>query len=193
VSTLLTAGVGLALAAAGLGLESPGSGAAIGLAGAAVLALLLVCVVARTPLSETALLGSLAWSAWLLAPSGAATWAALVGLGMAWVAVAVRVARGRRTAAVSGALLALACSVGLAQDSWAWPVRAALAAVVAAGLVMFLRGGPNAWLALGAGGAAALAASVAGGLLGPALALLVGGLATMTVSGIALRAASRTR
>ena len=90
-------------------------------------------------------------------------------------------------------MLALASAVGLAQGSWSWPVRGALAAVAVAGLGLFLRGRANHWLALGAGAATALAASVAGGVLGPALALLVGGLATMGVSAIALRGTRRER
>jgi hypothetical protein len=196
VSTLLTVGGGLALAAVGVVSDvsrTASTGALVVQAGAAALAMLVVCVIARTPLSELALLGALAWGAWLLAPPGPATWAVLVGLGVGWVLLAARGARGRRTAAVSGSVLALVSSVGLAQGSWAWPVRGALAAVALAGLGMFLRGGPNPWLALGAGAATALAASVAGGVLGPALALLVGGLATMGVSAIALRGTRRDR
>jgi hypothetical protein len=195
VSTLLTGGIGLVLAAAGVvaGVgQSASTATLIGHAAAAALGMLVVCGIARTPLSEVGLLGALAWAAWLLAPPGPITWAALVGLGAGWVLLAARAARGRRTAAVSGSLLALVASVGLAQGAWALPVRTALAVVALLGLGMFLRGGANPWLALGAGAATALAASVAGGVLGPALALLVGGVATMTVSGIALRGAGRT-
>ena len=193
VSTMLTAGVGLGLAAIGvLGrvAESPADAGAVLHAVVCVLALLGVCAIARTPLAEVALLACLAWAVWLVAPSGTATWATLVGLGIGWVALAVRGARGRRTAAISGTALALVASVVLAQGEWAWPVRAALAVLVIVALVLFARGGPNVWLGLGAGAAAALAAGAAGGVLGPALALFIGGLATMVVSGIALRAAA---
>jgi hypothetical protein len=194
VSTMLTAGSVLALTAMGVLLGvggSPGVALATIHAVLAVGMLLAVCAIARTALSEVALLGSLAWSVVLLAPIGPATWTMLVVLGALWALLAWRGARGKRTAAVSGAVLVLVASVGLAQGSWAWPVRGALATLIVACLVVFARGGPNYWLALGAGAAAALAASVAGGILGPALALLVGGLSTMVVSAIALRTAGR--
>ena len=57
------------------------------------------------------------------------------------------------------------------------------------GLVAFVRGRGNLWLARGAGASTALAASVAGAVVEPAIALLVGGLATMAVSWVALRSA----
>jgi hypothetical protein len=91
-----------------------------------------------------------------------------------------------------GAALALVASVGMAAGPWAWPTRAALAAVAILGLGAFLRGRANYWLALGAGAATALAASVAGHVVGPALALLLGGLATMVVSWVALHGTRRT-
>ncbi len=204
VSALLTTGVvvattGIAVAvapdraAAGV-LGSPGSSGSGqgGLAVAAVcaaVAILAVTVVARSPLAECGLLLALAWAAWVVVPPGPGTWAVLAGLGVAWAALGSRWARGRRTAVVLGAGMALACSVGMATGPWAWPTRAALAVVAVVGLVAFLRGRANAWLALGAGAATALAASVAGDVVGPALALLVGGVATMVVSGVALRGA----
>jgi hypothetical protein len=88
--------------------------------------------------------------------------------------------------------LALGAAVGLAQGQWAWPVRGALTALVAVGLIRFLRGGEGAWLALGAGAATALAGSWAGGTLGPVVALILAGMATMAVSGIALRSTRRS-
>lgn len=194
VSAMLTAGTGLALVAAGVALEigqgaDPGPAAGHGVV--AVGSLMLVALVARSPLAETAVLAALAWAVWILVPPGWATWAGLAGLGVAWVLVAGRYGRGRRTAAVAGSVLALAASVGLSEGAWAWGVRSGLAALTVGGLVAFLRGWANHWLALGAGSATALAASVAGAALGPALALLIGGLATMAVSAIALRAARR--
>ncbi len=195
VSVMLTGGAVLALVASGvaLGVRQGVPGAPAG-AHAVVGAVVMigVCVAARSPVSEMGLLGALAWAAWLLVPPGPGTWGALVGLGILWAVAGWRWARGRRTAVVAGAALALVASVGLAQGAWAWPVRGVLAALLAAGLVMFLRGAVNAWLALGAGSATALAAAVAGARLGPALALMVGGLATMVVSGIALRASRRS-
>jgi hypothetical protein len=89
----------------------------------------------------------------------------------------------------SGTALALAAAVGLAQGTWAWPVRSVLAGLVVLGLVVFVRGGPAHWLALAAAAAAALAAAVAGVVLGPMLALLGCGLAILIVSGVALRTA----
>ncbi len=184
-----TAGVGVALGA-GQGAQSAGPGNAARALGV-VLAMLVVNLVARTPVSESGLLAALAWATWVVVPPGPGTWAFLVGLGVAWVALGLRWARGRRTAMVLGAALALVASVGMAAGPWAWPTRAALAAVAVLGLGAFLRGRANYWLALGAGAATALAASIAGDVVGPALALLLGGLATMVVSWIALRSAGR--
>jgi hypothetical protein len=86
VSTMLTLGVGLGLAALGVLVvgQAPSGSAAVGHAIVSVVAMLGVCAIARTPLSEVALLGSLAWGVWLVAPAGTATWATLVGLGVAW-------------------------------------------------------------------------------------------------------------
>jgi hypothetical protein len=194
VSSMLALGSGLALLAAaiGLGVGRGGEGPALAHGLGSVVAMLLVCVVARTPLAETALLAAAAWAAWLVVPAGPAIWVVLVGLGAAWALAGTRCARGRRTAAVAGTGLALVASVGLAAGPWAWWARAGLIALTIGGLGAFLRGHANHWLALGAGAATALAASVAGATLGPALALLVGGLATMAVSGIALRSARRS-
>ena len=196
VSALLTAGV--AVATTGmvvvLGSARGSSSADVGQAAAAVgvvLAMLVVNLISRTPVSEAGLLGALAWAAWVVVPPGPGTWAFLVGLGVVWAGLSVRWARGRRTSMVLGATLALVASVGMAAGPWAWPTRAGLAAAAVLGLGAFLRGRANYWLALGAGAATALAASVAGDVVGPALALLVGGLATMVVSWIALRGASR--
>ena len=141
-----------------------------------VVAMLVVNLVARTPVSESGLLGALAWATWVVVPPGPGTWAFLVGLG-------VGVGRARACAGpgaagrpmVLGAALALVASVGMAAGPWAWPTRAGLAAVAVLGLGAFLRGRANYWLALGAGAATALAASVAGDVVGPALALLLGG------------------
>ncbi|HEX6888227.1 MAG TPA: hypothetical protein VF143_08985, partial [Candidatus Nanopelagicales bacterium] len=193
VSALLTAGMGLVLTASALGLDirQGGGGPAVLHAAAAVLAMLLVAVVARTPLSETGVLLAATWAAWLLVPGAPWTWIVLAMLGLAWAAAGARLARGRRTAVVVGTGLALAGAVGMAQGAMLWWVRAALAGVTLVGLLAFLRGRANGWLALGAAAATALAASVAGGQLGPAPALLVGGLATMAVSAIALRSARR--
>lgn len=197
VSSLLTAGV--VVAGVGVGAvvgTSQGAasqdGAAVALPLGAVLGMLLVNLVSRTPLSESGLLAAVAWSAWVVVPPGPGTWAFLVGLGVIWAVVGIRWARGRRTAGVLGAGLALVASVGMSAGPWAWPTRAMLAGVVVLGLGAFLRGRPNWWLALGAGAATALAAAVAGDVVGPVLALLVGGLATMAVSWIALRSARRS-
>jgi hypothetical protein len=194
VSVLLTTGVGTVAVASGLALDvSQGSGGATGVAHAigAVLGMLLVVVVARTPLAELGLLAAMAWAVWVGVPVGAWTWVGLTGLGAAWALLGVRLARGRRTAVVAGVALALVGAVGMALGAMAWPVRALVATLAVTGLVAFLRGGAGHWLALGAASATALAASVAGGQLGPAPALLVGGLATMAVSAIALRGARR--
>ncbi|MCU0300039.1 MAG: hypothetical protein MUF35_00355 [Candidatus Nanopelagicales bacterium] len=195
VSALLAAGMGLVCVASGVALDvRQGTAAALGLAHglACVLAMLLVAAVARTPLTELAVLGAGAWAAWVLVPSGPWTWVAMVGLGSAWALVGWRVARGRRTAVVAGVGLALVGSVGMAtQAALAWPVRGVLGALAVGGLLAFLRGGPAPWLALGAASATALAASVANDQLGPAPALLVGGVATMVVSAIALHGARR--
>lgn len=196
VSALLTTGVAVATTGVGVALGSAQGAMSAGPGNAAlalgvVLAMVGVNVVARTPVSESGLLGALAWAAWVVVPPGPGTWAFLVGLGVIWVALGVRLARGRRTAMALGAALALVAAVGMAAGTWAWPTRAGLAAVTILGLGAFLRGRANYWLALGAGAATALAASVAGDVVGPALALLVGGLATMVVSWIALRSARR--
>ena len=194
VSSMLTAGVaGAAMGVAATldrppGVEPDGSRSAV-VAMAVVVGLLVVNLVARTPLSETLLLASAAWGAWVAVPPGPGTWAFLVVLGVLWAGVGMRWARGRRTAAVLGAALALLASVGMAVGPWAWPTRGALAAVAVLGLGAFVRGRANLWLALGAGASTALAASVAGAVVEPAVALLVGGLATMAVSWIALRSA----
>ncbi len=197
VSAMFTTGVlvaGISVgAAAGTaqGAASQGS-AATALPLGAVLAMLLVNLVARTPVSESGLLAAIAWSAWMVVPPGPGTWAFLAGLGVAWAGLGIRWARGQRTAGALGAGLALVASVGMSAGPWAWPTRAMLAAVAVIGLGAFLRGRPNWWLALGAGAATALAAAVAGELVGPVLALLIGGLATMVVSWIALRSARRS-
>ncbi len=193
-SSLLTAGAAVALGGLGgvlaVAERSADTGPQLAVACvAAGLALLVVNVVARTPLSETGLLATLVWSGWVLTPSGPGTWAVLTGLGVAWAALGFRFARGRRTAGTLGAALALAAGVGLAAGPWAWPARAGLAAAAVFGLGSFLRGGANHWLALGAGASTALAASAAGRVVGPAVALLAGGVATMAVSWIALRTA----
>lgn len=193
-SSLLSAGAGVALVAVSSALAAgqplsqagPWVGAAYVVT---VLAMVAVNLISRTPLSETALLTALAWGAWILVPPGPGTWAFLVVLGALWAALGFRWARGGRTAAASGAALALVASVWLAAGPWAWPTRAGLAVTAVLGLVTFVRGGANHWLALGAGASTALAASVAGLVVGPVVALLVGGLATMTVSWIALRTA----
>jgi hypothetical protein len=196
VSALLTTGVAVATTGVGVvlgsgqGALSAGPGNAARAAGV-VLAMLLVNLVARTPVSESGLLGALVWATWVVVPPGPGTWAFLVGLGVAWAGLGMRWARGRRTALVLGAALALVASVGMAAGPWAWPTRAVQAVVAVLGLGAFLRGRANYWLALGAGAATALAASVAGDVVGPALALLLGGLATMVVSWIALRGARR--
>ncbi len=196
VSALLTTGVGVATVGVGAtlgsaqGALSAGPGSAV-LAVGVVLAMLAVCVIARTPVAESAVLGALAWAAWVVVPPGPGTWAVLMGVGVGWAGLGMRWARGRRTAMVLGAGVALVASVGMAVGPWAWPTRAGLAAVAALGLGAFLRGRANHWLALGAGAATALSASVAGDVVGPALALLIGGLATMSVSWIALRSARR--
>jgi hypothetical protein len=196
VSALLTTGVVVATAGLGVALGSaqgamsagPGTAArALGVVGA----MIVVNVVARTPVSESGLLGALVWATWVVVPAGPGTWAFLVGLGVVWAGLGVRWARGRRVSMVLGAALGLVASVGMAVGPWAWPTRAGLAVVAILGLGAFLRGRANYWLALGAGAATALAASVAGDVMGPALALLVGGLATMAVSWIALRSARR--
>lgn len=196
VSTLLTSGAAVAVVAATAAWGSAAAGTvgagAVAVGAVAVIGAILVSWVARTPLSESALLLALALATWVLVPAGPAVWATLVGLGVAWALAGVRLARGQRTAAVAGVSLALAASVGLAGGAWAWPARALLAAAAIWGLLAFLRGRANGWLALGAGAGAALAGAVAGDVLGPALALLVGGLATMAVSWIALRGASKS-
>jgi hypothetical protein len=195
VSALLTTGMGLVCVATGLALgvrQGVQGGSALVHGVGCLLGMLLVAVVARTPLAELGVLAAGAWAAWVLAPAGAWTWVALAGLGAAWALLGWRLARGRRTAVVAGTALALLGSVGMAQGALAWPVRGVLAALAVAGLVVFLRGGPSPWLALGAGSATALAAAAAGNQLGPAPALLVGGLATMAVSAIALRSARRS-
>ena len=196
VSALLTMGVAVATTGVAVALGSTqGSSSADARPAAAavgvVVAMLVVNLISRTPVSEAGLLGALAWVAWVVVPPGPGTWAFLVGLGVVWAGLGVRWARGRRTSMVLGATLALVASVGMAAGPWAWPTRAGLAAAAVLGLGAFLRGRANYWLALGAGAATALAASVAGDVVGPALALLVGGLATMVVSWIALRSARR--
>lgn len=196
VSALLTTGVAVATTGVGVALGSAQGAMSVGAGNVGralgvVLAMLAVNLIARTPVSEAGLLGSLVWAAWVAVPPGPGTWALLMGVGVAWAALGVRWARGRRTAMVLGSALALVASVGMASGPWAWPTRAGLAAVSVLGLGAFLRGRANYWLALGAGAATALAASVAGDVVGPALALLVGGLATMTVSWVALRSAHR--
>jgi hypothetical protein len=198
VSALLTTGVAVAAIGVGVALDTdtgagvqPSGPGGSSLAVGVVLAMVVVNLVARTPASEAGLLTCLAAATWVVVPPGPGTWAFLVGLGVVWAGVGFRWARGRRTALVLGAVLALVASVGMAAGPWAWPTRAVLAGVVIVGLGLFLRGRANYWLALGAGAATALAASVAGDVVGPALALLVGGLATMVVSWIALRSARR--
>jgi len=196
VSGLLTTGVAVAATGVAVALGSAQGAASAGpgtvaRALALVVTMLVVNVIARTPVSESVLLGALTWSAWVAVPPGPGTWAFLTALGALWAALGMRWARGRRTSMVLGAALALVASVGMAVGPWAWPTRAGLAAVAVLGLGAFLRGRANYWLALGAGAATALAASVAGDVVGPALALLIGGVATMIVSWIALRSARR--
>jgi hypothetical protein len=197
VSALLATGVVVAAigVAVGLGTDRPTGGQSSAAGGAlavgVVLAMVLVNLVARTPASEAGLLACLAGATWVVVPPGPGTWAFLLGLGVLWAVIGSRWARGRRTALVLGAGVALVASVGMAAGPWAWPTRAVLGAVAIVGLGLFLRGRANYWLALGAGAATALAASVAGDVVGPALALLVGGLSTMAVSWIALRSARR--
>ena len=196
VSALLTTGVAVATIGVGVavgsgqGALSAGAGNATR-AGGVVVAMLVVNLVARTPVSESGLLGALVWATWVVVPPGPGTWVFLMALGAVWAGLGMRWARGRRTAMVLGAALALVASVGMAAGPWAWPTRAGQAAVAVVGLGAFLRGRANYWLALGAGAATALAASVAGDVVGPALALLLGGVATMAVSWIALRSARR--
>ena len=194
VSSMLTTGVagaamGVAATLGGAPGVAPDGSRNAGVAGAVVLALAVVNMVARTPLSETVLVASIAWAVWVGVAPGPGAWAFLVALGVLWAGVGMRWARGRRTAGVFGAGLALMASVGMAEGPWAWPTRAALAAVAVLGLLAFVRGRANLWLALGAGASTALAASVAGAVVEPAIALLVGGLATMVVSWVALRSA----
>jgi hypothetical protein len=193
VSTLLTAATtgaatGVALAWPAARDATAGWPPVIGALGVLV-ALLAVNLIARSPVSESALLGCLGWLGWVTVPPGAGRWAALVGLGVIWATWGMRWARGRWVAGGLGAGLALAASVPLAEGGWEWPVRAGLSAVAAFGLVAFARGRANYWLALGAGAGTALAASVARDLVGPGPGLLIGGLATMAVSWIALRTA----
>lgn len=152
-------------------------------------ALLMVNLIARSPLSESALLCCLGWVAWITVPPGPWRWAALLGLGALWAAFGMRWARGRWAAGALGAGLALASAVPLAEGGAQWPVRTGLGALAGFGLVAFMRGRANYWLALGAGASTALAASVARDFVGPGPGLLIGGLATMAVSWIALRTA----
>ena len=80
-----------------------------------VLAMLVVNLIARTPVSESGAARS-PWRGrrgWSCRP-GPGTWAVLVGLGVAWAGLGMRWARGRRTAMVLGAALALVASVGMA-------------------------------------------------------------------------------
>ncbi len=141
VSALLvtgSAGAATALAVApalGDGVLSAGAGEAARAVGM-VLAILIANLVARTPVSESALLWALAWAVWVATPPGPGTWAALVGLGAAWAAAGFGAgwARGRRTALVLGSTLALLASVGMAAGPWAVPTRVALATVVVLGL-----------------------------------------------------------
>jgi hypothetical protein len=196
VSALLTTGVAVATTGLGVALGSSQGAMSSGPGNAAralgvVLAMLVVNLIARTPVSESGLLAGLVWAAWVVVPPGPGTWAFLMGLGVVWAGLGIRWAHGRRTTMVLGAALALVASVGMAAGPWAWPTRAVLATVAILGLGAFLRGRANYWLALGAGAATALAASVAGDVVGPALALLLGGVATMVVSWIALRSARR--
>ena len=192
VSVLLTAGLALAAVGSAVGLhvrQGSVGGSAVIQVGAVALLMTSAVLVARTPFSETSVLVALAWAIWVLVPAGEGTWLGLVLLGLAWAAAGARWARGRRTAAVAGVGLALAASVGLAQGSWGWGVRCALLLAAVVGLVRFLRGASNAWLALGIGAATACAAAVAGEALSPALALMVAGATTMAVSGLAMRGA----
>ena len=190
VSALLTSGLALAATGAALALDigqgSVGGGRWLH-AALVVLGMAAACAIARTPLSETGVLGALAWTIWVVVPAGQGTWLALVALGIVWALLGRRWARGRRKAVVAGVGVALIASVGLAQGPAAWAVRGVLLALAGVGLVRFLRGGGNAWLALGVAAATALSASVAGGALSPALALMVAGMTTMAVSGLALR------
>ncbi len=194
ISVLLVSGAGFALIGIGAAADvRRGAAQALLLAHVviAVLTMVLVCRIARTPASESGVLAASVWGVWVLAPAGAGCWLGLAALGMAWVLLGTRWAQGPHTARVTGTLLALCAAVGLAQGEWKWAVALVLAGLSVTGLVMFVRGGPNHWLALGAASATALAGSITGGQ-GPLLALAVGGLATMLVSGIALRSATRS-
>lgn len=143
---------------------------------------------AHTPVSQTAIL---AWAALIVlgVPPDWRVWClpALVGLGVAWAVLGWRYFPARRSAVVAGVLLALGACVVAANGVWSWPARALLLAAGVGSLWRFLRGGRNAWLALGVAGWAALAATAAGVVVGPLLALAIGGAVTVAVSLVALR------
>lgn len=147
---------------------------------------------AHSPISQTAIL---LWAALMVLgmPQGWRVWClpALVGLGLAWSVLGWRYLPARRCAVVSGVLLALGACVVAANGVWSWPARGLLLATGLGSLWRFLRGGRNAWLALGVAGWAALAATAAGAILGPLLALAIGGAVIVAVSLIALRTSLR--
>lgn len=192
VSVMLGTGVAASLVGSAIVLGVSQSSDPVGAAvqsGTGVLLLVGVNLVARTPFSETLLLGSICWLAWLTLPWRPGLWLVLAGLGVLWLLAGQRLGRGPRTAAVAGCTVALAAGAALAAEPDAWVARGVLAAVTAVGLGLFRAGRANYWLALGAAAATALAAAVAAAALSPAPALMIGGLATMAVSGVALRAA----
>ncbi len=181
ISTLMS---GAAVVAA-VALPSPVGG------GLAVLLAVGVNAVARSALSETAvLLGALA-----VLSGGDATNQRLgllvIALGAGWFALGVKVLRGRQTAVVCAAMVILLGLIVLAASPWQWPARIVIAVVTGGALVRFARGGGNPWLALGAAAATALGFSLAGAFLGPVVAVAAGGAATMVASWFALRGARR--
>ncbi len=133
---VLAGGVGTALLF-GLG-QSSDPVAGLGHALASVAVMVAVNAVARTPYSETALLGALTWLGWVGLPDGPILWLGLLGLGVAWVGLGVRFARGPRTAAVAGAGLALASAAVMAAQPGAWVARGVLAVLACLGLWGFL-------------------------------------------------------
>lgn len=192
VSAALSCGVATAAVgvAALLGIrQSSDPVGAIGHALLCVLGLALVCVAAATAFSETLLLVALCWLAWVALPSGTVLHLGLACLGSAWVVAGRQWARGPRTAAVIGTLVALVGGTLLAAAPDAWIARGVLAVLAAWALWAFLSGAVSAWLGLAAGAACALSAGIVADLLSPAPALLAGGLATMAVSAVALRGA----
>lgn len=181
ISTLMSG----AAAVAALALPRPVGGVL------AVLLAVVVNAVARSALSETAvLLGALA----VLSGGDAANQRLgllVIALGAVWVALGLRVLRGQRTGVACGVSVVLLGLVVLAASPWQWPARMLIAATTGGALVKFARGGGNAWLALGATAATALGFSLAGAVLGPVVAVAGGGGATLLASWVALRQARR--